>query len=145
MGDMNTKDFLIGSLIGGIVGASAALLLAPKSGKELRSNINEQALLAKEKTTNLTNTAYERGNEWASLAKEKSTQVVDKVKEVTKNIKTDVEDAQNSADDFVADVADQVAESSDNLKQNLQQEVENINNTITEETEKRKVTAADQR
>ncbi|OLO40215.1 hypothetical protein BTR23_06885 [Alkalihalophilus pseudofirmus] len=145
MGDMNTKDFLIGSLIGGIVGASAALLLAPKSGKELRSNINEQAILAKEKTTNLTNTAYERGNEWASLAKEKSTQVVDKVKEVTKNIKTDVEDAQNSADDFVADVADQVAESSDNLKQNLQQEVENINNTITEETEKRKVTAADQR
>ena len=29
---INTKDFLIGALVGGIVGAVTALLLAPKSG-----------------------------------------------------------------------------------------------------------------
>ena len=46
MGDMNTKDFLIGTLIGGIVGATTALFLAPKSGKELRSDISDQASAA---------------------------------------------------------------------------------------------------
>ncbi len=46
---MNTKDFLIGTLVGGIVGATTALFLAPKSGKELRSDISEQAYNAKEK------------------------------------------------------------------------------------------------
>ncbi|GAJ99426.1 YtxH domain-containing protein [Geomicrobium sp. JCM 19055] len=53
MSDMNTKDFLIGTLIGGIVGASAALLFAPKSGKELRGDISEGASTAKDKTYEL--------------------------------------------------------------------------------------------
>ncbi|HAU33445.1 MAG TPA: YtxH domain-containing protein, partial [Lysinibacillus sp.] len=33
---VNMKDFVIGALVGGIVGAAAGLLLAPKSGKDLR-------------------------------------------------------------------------------------------------------------
>lgn len=98
---MNTKDFLIGTLIGTFVGAAAALLLAPKSGKELRHDISEQAIAAKEKTTQITTTAYEKGSEIATKAKEKSAsiakavseqseKVASKVKEVTKNIKSDV-------------------------------------------------------
>ena len=46
---INTKDFLIGALVGGIVGAVTALLLAPKSGKEMRSDLNFQAHALKEK------------------------------------------------------------------------------------------------
>ncbi len=95
---MNTKDFLIGTLIGGIVGATTALFLAPKSGKELRSDISDQAHLAKEKTAQLTNDVYEKGNEWVDIAKEKSTtlaknvsdqsqQVVDKVKDLSATAK----------------------------------------------------------
>jgi gas vesicle protein len=38
---MNAKDFLIGTLIGGLVGAATALLLSPKSGPELRGDIAE--------------------------------------------------------------------------------------------------------
>lgn len=100
MADMNTKDFLIGTLIGGLVGAAAALLLAPKSGKELRSDISEQAQIAKEKTTAFTTSAYEKGNEWARIAKDKSSdlaktvqaqsqQVIEKVKEVASKVKSD--------------------------------------------------------
>lgn len=66
---INSKDFLIGTLIGGIVGASIALLWAPKSGRELRSNINEQAHIAKEK-----------GEKLAESAKQKTTILLDKVK-----------------------------------------------------------------
>lgn len=48
---INSKDFLIGTLIGGIVGATTALFLAPKSGKELRDDLNTQANALKEKQT----------------------------------------------------------------------------------------------
>ncbi len=48
-GSINAKDFLIGSLIGGIVGAATALFLAPKSGKELRDDLNTHAGTLKEK------------------------------------------------------------------------------------------------
>ena len=34
-----TKGFLLGAIVGGAVGAITALLLAPKSGKELRGDI----------------------------------------------------------------------------------------------------------
>ncbi|HHY72641.1 MAG TPA: YtxH domain-containing protein [Bacillus bacterium] len=66
---INSKDFLIGTLIGGIVGASMALLWAPKSGRELRTSINEQAIIAKEK-----------GGKLAESAKQKTTTLLDKVK-----------------------------------------------------------------
>lgn len=116
---MNTKDFLIGTLIGGIVGASAALLLAPKSGKELRSDISEQAQIAKEKTTAFTSTAYEKGNEWAQIAKDKSSgiaktvqaqsqQVIGKVKEVAGKVKGDGQEDADSADDYDADVVSEL-------------------------------------
>lgn len=38
-----TKSFLLGALAGGIAGSLAALVLAPKSGRELRSDISNGA------------------------------------------------------------------------------------------------------
>lgn len=38
-----TKGFIFGTLIGGAIGAITALLLAPKSGKELRQDIAEKS------------------------------------------------------------------------------------------------------
>ncbi|NSL51324.1 YtxH domain-containing protein [Calidifontibacillus erzurumensis] len=63
------KEFFIGVMIGGLVGAAAALLWAPKSGRELRSNINDQAQIAKEK-----------GEKLAESAKQKTIVLIDKVK-----------------------------------------------------------------
>ncbi|MDQ0272150.1 YtxH domain-containing protein [Cytobacillus purgationiresistens] len=91
---INTKDFLIGALIGGIVGAGTALLLAPKSGKELISDINDQASNLKDKSSHLRDTAMEKGNEFVHAAKEKtneisqtvskqSTEIIDKIKQIT--------------------------------------------------------------
>lgn len=93
------KGFIMGAIVGGIVGAVTALLLAPKSGKEMREDLNTQAEVLKERTLQLKDSAVEKGSEWISLAKEKSTelaktvnkqsqQVVEKVKDFTQNIKT---------------------------------------------------------
>lgn len=48
-------SFLLGALVGGLVGAAAAIFLAPKTGKELRSTLNNQAGTLKEKTIQLMN------------------------------------------------------------------------------------------
>jgi len=51
----SSSSFLLGALIGGLVGAAAAIFLAPKSGKEIRSTLNNQAGTLKEKTVQLMN------------------------------------------------------------------------------------------
>jgi gas vesicle protein len=51
----SSSSFLLGALIGGLVGAAAAIFLAPKSGSELRSTLNNQAGTLKEKTVQLMN------------------------------------------------------------------------------------------
>ncbi|RBW71443.1 YtxH domain-containing protein [Bacillus taeanensis] len=99
--NINSKDFLIGTLIGGIVGAASALLMAPKSGKELRSDINQQAAVVKDRTVQMKDTALEKSNEFASSAKERSStiartvsdqsnQVANKVRSVTTSLRDDV-------------------------------------------------------
>lgn len=73
---VNLKDFVIGALVGGIVGAAAGLLLAPKTGKELRSDVASQAATLKD-----------RGVEISSNAKEKTVQISSQLKEQVDKVK----------------------------------------------------------
>ena len=68
----NSKNFILGALVGSIAGAVTALLLTPKSGKELRSDLNEQVEVLKEKSVQYKDVAYTKGSELAAVAKEKS-------------------------------------------------------------------------
>ncbi|HEY4388305.1 MAG TPA: YtxH domain-containing protein, partial [Ktedonobacteraceae bacterium] len=52
MKDSN-KSLLWGALIGSVVGSVTALLLAPKSGRELRQDISEGARQVSEKSQEL--------------------------------------------------------------------------------------------
>lgn len=94
--NINTKDFMIGALIGGMVGAPTALFLAPKSGKELQSDLSEKAAILKEKSGQYRETAMTKGTELANAPKEKtnvltqtvtkqSNQLVNKVKSLKEN------------------------------------------------------------
>lgn len=136
---MNTKDFFIGALVGGIVGAAASLLLAPKSGKELRSDLVEQAHTMKEKTSSLTSNAMEKGSLYAQLAKEKSSNiaktvteqssyVADKVKELTDNVKKDIEQLSKSASDLGYDIK----EASNEIADNTTSEVHQLYEAVTD-------------
>ncbi|MFA8439233.1 YtxH domain-containing protein [Pueribacillus sp. YX66] len=85
----SSKNFLLGAVVGGIVGAVTALLLAPKSGKEMRTDLNQQASALKERSLELKDTAVERGSEWIAVAKEQSQQVASKVKGMTEQMKSE--------------------------------------------------------
>ncbi|WP_017756150.1 YtxH domain-containing protein [Calidifontibacillus oryziterrae] len=116
---INSKDFLIGTLIGGIVGASIGLLLAPKSGKELRSNINEQALIAKEK-----------GGQLAETAKNKTVDLIEKVKTVSSKVESAADETKEVVEgDDVEEAVEEVAVTELEETEESQDEVtENSNN-----------------
>ncbi|WP_083392122.1 YtxH domain-containing protein [Bacillus sp. MUM 13] len=71
----SSKDFIIGALVGGMVGAATALFMAPKAGKELRSDFNVQAKNISDKTIKLSQAAMERGTTIAGTAKDKTSTV----------------------------------------------------------------------
>lgn len=89
---MNLKDFVIGALVGGIVGAAAGLLLAPKAGRELRSEVATQAVTLKDKSVELSSTAKEKTAQFSHTIKEQSSNFVDKVKAKTQKTPTVFDD-----------------------------------------------------
>ena len=125
--NMNTKDFLIGALIGGMVGAVSALLLAPKSGKELRHDINEHAVEVTDRPLQLKDTAVVRGNEWMSVAREKSSDIAKTVSKQSNQIASKVKELRSRIDE--------------NREQNSPEEsaVENAGNSAEIQSEKEEV------
>jgi gas vesicle protein len=112
---INSKDFLIGALIGGVVGAAAALFMAPKSGKELMSDLNVQAKNLGEKTEKFRQVAMEKGEVLreksgtvTEMVSNKSSDLVNKVKSFTSSNGTGT-GAKNS-DEYVTDVSETVAD-----------------------------------
>lgn len=91
-----SKEFIAGAVIGGLVGAAAALFFSPKSGKDLRESINQQAGLVLEKSSQLRETVANKSSEIVLMTKDKtsalsqtvaqqSTDLVNKAKNLTGN------------------------------------------------------------
>ncbi|GAA0379912.1 YtxH domain-containing protein [Bacillus horti] len=106
--NMSGKDFLIGALTGAIVGAAAALLLAPKSGKELRVDLTDGYHTATKKT-----------QEIAKNVGEKSEYLVGKVKEAATNVKEDLQNLKATAIGEAKDVAEDVKDSAEDVKEEV--------------------------
>ena len=58
----NVGAFLLGAIIGGGAAAVTALLFAPKSGDELRKDLNKQAQLARDAALDYRDIAYQKGS-----------------------------------------------------------------------------------
>jgi gas vesicle protein len=55
------KDFLLGAVVGGLIGAAVALLLTPKTGREMREELGRSWDIARKK-----------GREWWAVVKERA-------------------------------------------------------------------------
>lgn len=80
MANMNGKDFLLGAVTGAVIGAVTALLLAPKSGRELRGDIATQYHNVAQKTQEIAGTVKSKSQEWAGKAKEVAGHVADDIR-----------------------------------------------------------------
>ena len=139
---LQMKDFVIGALVGGIIGAAAGLLLAPKPGRDLRGDVAVQAVNLKDKSVEFSTTAKEKSVHLSSQLKEQSTQLVDKVKEKVSKTPTVYDDGTVSSegeeplDEVVEAVTDVIAEATEGIeavaeqaKEALTEEVDNTSKT----------------
>lgn len=88
------KNFLIGAVVGGVLGAFTALLLAPKSGRELREEIKEQVHHVAGKTQDLAKNIGSQTSDWIGKAKEVAGSVTKDIlsmKEAQKDMAADEE------------------------------------------------------
>jgi len=89
MADESTSiDFLAGLLLGALVGAAAALLLAPQSGEETRTLIRERGIELKDQADEVTAEARKRAEEFQVQAKDKAAEFQTKVQEAVDEGKT---------------------------------------------------------
>ena len=114
MGKNNSKDFIVGSLVGGVIGAVTALFLAPKSGKEIRDDLGQQASIVKGRTEKFTSQTLEKSAGIANTAKEKTVSLSQVVSEQSSQIMNKVRDLTNTTNEqrdvIEAEVADALEE-----------------------------------
>ncbi len=104
-----SKGLLIGFVAGAIAGAITALLYAPKSGKELRSDL-------KQKAEDLKRDA----GEYAKAARAKAMDIINKGKSHSGNIVAEVSDEASKilddADKVLSDIRERVADEGGRIK-----------------------------
>ncbi|MCX6154718.1 MAG: YtxH domain-containing protein [Candidatus Kapabacteria bacterium] len=101
MSDNGTNEFskglLLGSLIGGAIGAMAALLLAPKSGKEFRRDLADKSVEYYSKASDAINTVSENYSPVITSAinegKAKAQSIIDSAKNKANSLISDAEKA----------------------------------------------------
>ncbi|MEX2415745.1 MAG: YtxH domain-containing protein [Paenibacillaceae bacterium] len=99
--NMNGKDFLLGAVVGGIIGAITALLVAPKPGEELRADIKDTVNTVNTRTQELASQVSDRSQTIAKNVSERSqviaknvgihtSELVEKAKELAGTVVTEV-------------------------------------------------------
>lgn len=78
--------------IGGGIGATLALLFAPKSGRELREDITDRAVKGYDKSKETANQMKHRGSELYEIAKRTGSEVLDVVADGAESIRYEVAD-----------------------------------------------------
>lgn len=96
------KGVLFGTLIGAVIGATAALLFAPKAGRETRSDLNRQWVTVRDKTQEVGKSVKEKAKEVGQTVREQSSEVVGKLKETKEAFSITADRSQDPAEASVA-------------------------------------------
>ena len=102
-----TKHVLTGIVIGGLIGATAMMFLAPRSGEEMRAGVRDRALDLRDRTT--------------ETVKDKVSQVVDKASHLRGDVRDRSEDIKHRSQDVLIDKLDRVSEAVEAVKRVLKE------------------------
>ncbi|MCD9025985.1 YtxH domain-containing protein [Cohnella silvisoli] len=86
-----TRGTLKGALIGGVIGAVAALLLAPKSGRELRGDIRDRYTDMQDRTKRMLTDVGNRTQEMAKQVGQQASGILDKTRSAVSTAKEEVQ------------------------------------------------------
>lgn len=117
--DSGAGSFLLGAIVGGVIGAAAALFLAPKTGKEMREDFTTQTNQLKDKATEFTSNAKDKATEYSSVAIDKATEyssaAKDKASEYTSVAKDKATEFSTAAKEKTEEVTKSIQEQSGQL------------------------------
>lgn len=102
-----TKHILTGIVVGGLIGATAMLLLAPRSGEEIRAEIKDKAVDLRDRTT--------------ESVKDTVSQVVSKAGNLRGGLKDKSQDLKQRGQDVLIEQLDRVSEAVEAAKKALQE------------------------
>ncbi|MBE1554361.1 YtxH domain-containing protein [Sporosarcina limicola] len=144
-------SFLFGALVGGVIGAAAALFLAPKSGSEMREDLTAQAIQLKDKSIELSTVAKEKAVEFTSVAKvktgelsksiqEQSGQLVEKVKSMKPKNSVPMDDGTASSEgeeamDFIESATLKIGDTLEKGTEMVTSTAEALKKAVVEQTE----------
>ena len=152
--DSGVGSFLLGAIVGGVIGAAAALFLAPKTGKEMRDDFSTQAshlkdkgieisTVAKDKTVEFTSVAKDKASEYASVAKDKAAEYTavakDKAAEYTAVAKDKASEYTSVAKDKANEFTTVAKEKTDEVSKTLQEQSGQFVNKVKSMTSKSSV------
>ena len=124
----STQNFVLGGLIGAAFGSVVALLLAPKSGRELRSDINGQVQSAKEKAYVVKDAAIEKGAELSDYAKIQTDSLKEQTARFTDTVKSKASEVSGAAKKYgikiKADTEEAIEEVSGKVEDQKDEDIE---------------------
>jgi gas vesicle protein len=88
-GDLGS--FLAGFLIGGLIGAATALLMAPQSGEETRAMIKEKSIELRDQAVETAEEARRRAEEAANEARARADYYAQQAKQFASKMKSDTQ------------------------------------------------------
>lgn len=121
------SQFISGAFIGALVGSVTALLFAPKSGRELRSELNDQFSLVLDKTEQWKDTVVQKSNDFKALTidatakmknsiKEQSTDLMDKIQNLSKKSEENIVETLEDAKETIAKLGEEIDRKLEELK-----------------------------
>lgn len=108
--EASIKNFMLGAIFGALVSAVAALLFAPKSGKELRKDISESTTKTLENTDEYFERAREKGTEVMQSVEDAAVSYYNIAGSKMKSAFTHTEDQLNQTVDEVENLIDETVE-----------------------------------
>ena len=102
-----TKHVLTGIVVGGLIGATAMMLLAPRSGEEMRSEIKDKAIDLRERAT--------------ETVKDRVSQVASRAGHLTDGLRGKSQDVKHRGQDVLIEQLDRVAEAVEAAKKAIKE------------------------
>lgn len=122
-----------GVLAGGIIGASAALLLAPKSGPDLRKKLRTDLDTLKERSGKLAADAQEKVSVWGEAVRETSRERLQLAKDAASGaidtIKESASDLKDSAGRVIGTIKDEAKDAAGQTREVLASETAKLANS----------------
>ena len=107
-GEKSGKTFLKGAMIGTVLGAATALLLAPKSGRELRKDISDQYHNVSEKTKDIAGNVTRRTQDIARNISAKAADLAEKAKGAVDSVTGEVKSWKEARSEAAAALEEEV-------------------------------------